>query len=266
MPGWRKYAEGMTFGNYEVIKWKPDAGSGYGEGIVIGGGGATVIGGGESADTMANTFSSGDSEIMYICNDGAIDFYTNCQNGAPSYPQFSMRTDGDLQIRYNTANSIGSGSVGAKTTFLNQDASQWGRFIYTDYDVVEVGASITWITNQSQSWFRVQNLRAYGQGYSPKWNTTSDKRLKDHITYLGKEAIKFVKSLLPAKFKMNGETKLGFYAQDIEGDEIYGTDMVSTTGKDEIRSLDYNQLIAPLVAAVQDLTQRVEELEERIGE
>ena len=62
------------------------------------------------------------------------------------------------------------------------------------------------------------------------------------------------------------ETKLGFYAQDIEGDEIYGTDMVSTTGEDEIRSLDYNQLIAPLVAAVQDLTQRVEDLEKKLGE
>ena len=37
-------------------------------------------------------------------------------------------------------------------------------------------------------------------------------------------------------------------------------------GEDEMRSLDYNQLIAPLVATVQNLTKRVEELEERIKE
>lgn len=109
---------------------------------------------------------------------------------------------------------------------------------------------------------------------------SSDRRLKDHICYIGKKAVDFVKSLKPAVFDRHGggEThrEMGFYAQDVRESDIWETELVHIADPEKIHDderfddgtllMDYKQLIAPLVAAVQDLTQRVEELEERIGE
>ncbi len=69
---------------YPMIVFKDNTVDTYGNGIVIGGGGLTAIGGGESAATMAATVASGGNEVLMLCNDSNIDFYTNCQNGAGS--------------------------------------------------------------------------------------------------------------------------------------------------------------------------------------
>ena len=65
---------------YSMIRFINNTGDNYGNGIMIGGGGATLIGGGESVDQAVGQISGG-SEVMYICNDGAIEFYPNLQNG-----------------------------------------------------------------------------------------------------------------------------------------------------------------------------------------
>lgn len=52
----------------------------YGNGIVIGGGGLTIIGGGESADVIA-AGKTGDSESLYLTNDGNVTVVTNLQGG-----------------------------------------------------------------------------------------------------------------------------------------------------------------------------------------
>lgn len=66
---------------YRMIRFIDNTSDTYGNGISIGGGGQTIIGGGESSDTAAGQAGTGGSEIMWICNDGAIEFYPNLQNG-----------------------------------------------------------------------------------------------------------------------------------------------------------------------------------------
>ena len=67
------------------------------DGIVIGGGGATVIGGGESADTYySGAGISASSETMVVANDGAITFASNLQDGYASRKTMTMGTDGKL--------------------------------------------------------------------------------------------------------------------------------------------------------------------------
>lgn len=62
-----------------------ESGDANGHGISIGGGGMTVIGGGESANeiikyyTNNRTIKNGGAEKMIIGNDENIDFFTNCQ-------------------------------------------------------------------------------------------------------------------------------------------------------------------------------------------
>lgn len=52
-----------------------------GNGICIGGGGLTIIGGGESAREALNQYTYGGAEDMIVANDAAISFYSNIQNG-----------------------------------------------------------------------------------------------------------------------------------------------------------------------------------------
>lgn len=66
---------------YEMIKFIDNSSDTYGNGIAIGGGGLTIIGGGESSDVIKNAASSGGEDRLVLANDGAIEFYTNCQDG-----------------------------------------------------------------------------------------------------------------------------------------------------------------------------------------
>ena len=64
-----------------MIRFIDNTSDTYGNGISIGGGGQTIIGGGESSDTAAAQAGTAGSEVMWICNDGAIEFYPNLQSG-----------------------------------------------------------------------------------------------------------------------------------------------------------------------------------------
>lgn len=79
--------------SYTMIKFVDNSADSYGNGIVIGGGGLTVIGGGESQNVVANQFSGG-NEVMAIANDAGIDFYTNCQEGFSTAKHTWIDTDG----------------------------------------------------------------------------------------------------------------------------------------------------------------------------
>lgn len=65
---------------YQMITFY-DASDEYGNGIGIGGGGLTIIGGGEATSTVKASIPNGGSERMIIANDDIIEFYTHCQDG-----------------------------------------------------------------------------------------------------------------------------------------------------------------------------------------
>lgn len=67
-----------------------------GSGISIGDGGTTIIGGGESASLLQPAAGSGQAEQLILANDGAIDFYVNCQNGAANAKKVTLSTAGLL--------------------------------------------------------------------------------------------------------------------------------------------------------------------------
>jgi uncharacterized repeat protein (TIGR02543 family) len=89
---------------------------------------------------------------------------------------------------------------------------------------------------------------------------TSDKRAKEHIKYIGDEALNFVRDLKPALFIQNGKTYMGFYAQEVEDIDPYDSSIVDEAFNGFL-TLNYTSLIAPLVHYVQRLEQRIEELE-----
>lgn len=92
----------------------------------------------------------------------------------------------------------------------------------------------------------------------------SDRRMKEHISYLSEDACEFVRKLRPALFKKDGSRHTGFYAQDVRDADEWGTKTVrplDPADEDSMLGLGYEELIAPLVAYCQQLEKRIERLE-----
>lgn len=87
-----------TKSTQSMIKFIDNTNDEYGNGIYIGGGGQTIIGGGESSDVMAEQVGTSGSEIMYVGNDGDVNIITNLQSGWASGKNFVFNTSGHLQI------------------------------------------------------------------------------------------------------------------------------------------------------------------------
>lgn len=87
-----------TKSTQSMIKFIDNTNDEYGNGIYIGGGGQTIIGGGESSDVMAGQVGTSGSEIMYVGNDGDVNIITNLQSGWASGKNFVFNTSGHLQI------------------------------------------------------------------------------------------------------------------------------------------------------------------------
>ena len=79
---------------YDMITFVDNNADTNGNGICIGGGGLTIIGGGESASEALKQHTSGGDENMIIANDAAIDFFSNVQNGWNSRKAGSFDTSG----------------------------------------------------------------------------------------------------------------------------------------------------------------------------
>lgn len=148
-------------GNINMIRFK--TGDVDGHGIIIGGGGLTVIGAGESASTVAAQASSGGSETMQVCSDNNIEFYTNCQSGFSSAKKSYLDTSGNMyvngsQVRTGTV-AIANGGTGATTAAAARTN-------------LGLGSAATLTANTAASNSTVVQRNASGYVYANYFNTT----------------------------------------------------------------------------------------------
>lgn len=167
---------------YDMITFVDNNADTYGNGICIGGGGLTIIGGGESAREALKQHTSGGDENMIVANDAAIDFFSNVQNGWNSRKAGSFDTSGywngagfkkdnssdsyvllgggghkaisSLSVNYassaGSANSVAWGNVSGRPTKLSQFTNDSGYITSsgscayaTNADKVD-GVHVTW--------------------------------------------------------------------------------------------------------------------------
>ena len=103
---------------YKMIEFIDNSSDAYGNGIAIGGGGLTIIGGGESADAVKSTSTTGGDKRLILANDGAIDIYTNCQNGVDKATHITIDNTGLYSGTAAKANSVPwSGVTGKPSTY-----------------------------------------------------------------------------------------------------------------------------------------------------
>lgn len=86
----------------KMIKFIDNKDDTWGNGVAIGGGGATIIGGGESSDVLRNTLTSGGDELMKIGNDDIVEIWTNLQDGIASGKKFTFGVDGNITTPLGT--------------------------------------------------------------------------------------------------------------------------------------------------------------------
>lgn len=152
------------------------------------------------------------------------------------------------------------------------------QFVYGSYNVqsdsqvftIGIGSSSSsratgfYVSNDGNGWFK-------GSCTATSHPTSSDKRLKKHVEYIGDDMCDFIRALKPVRYRWkendDGE-HYGFYAQDVQEADPYDTATVTSVEDGNLDfdplTLDYTALIAPLTAYTQQLERRIDEQQEMI--
>lgn len=126
---------------YEMIRFIDNPNDEYGNGIAIGGGGLTIVGGGESANAIKLTYATGGDEHLILANDGPIDIYTNCQDGLSKATHVTIDNSGLYSGTAAKANSVPwSGVTGRPSSLPASDVYAWAKAsTKPSYTKAEVG-------------------------------------------------------------------------------------------------------------------------------
>jgi hypothetical protein len=96
-------------------------------------------------------------------------------------------------------------------------------------------------------------------------NTTSDKNLKTNINTLSdKYKNEFINSLNPVEYNFKHDLehkRFGFIAQEVES--LISEKVALVGNEDEKKSLNYLELISPIVSVLQNVLKRLDNLEKR---
>jgi hypothetical protein len=85
------------------------------------------------------------------------------------------------------------------------------------------------------------------------------------------ESLRLIGQLVPSRYVINGKDSLGFIAQEVEPlfpvlvNEVNLPDPQDINSSVATKTMDYMGLAAPIVAAIQALTSRLEALETRLA-
>lgn len=177
---------------------------------------------------------------------------------------FESHAEGCLTVasgEYSHAEGDGCIASGDMSHAQNNDtiAAYWAQTAMGEYnrnkeaDILEVGNGSSSARSNALELTRTGKLTIAGT-----LTQSSDRRLKEHVAYLGDEAIDFIDQLQPVHFIKDGEHHTGFYAQDVESVDKWHSMVGEMNG---FKTLAYTDLIAPLVKYCQSLEKRIGELE-----
>lgn len=190
----------------------------------------------------------------YITGDGTAIEFNNQQNGALFFSannaeRMRITSGGDVLIGTNTT----AGSAGTRQYMSKAGGTTWQHGPATDSS-----GNTFWILNASNT----------GVGLvsgTTAWSSSSDERLKKNIHDLN-YGLAEIKNLRPVRFdylndESNESKRIGFIAQEvlpIVPESISGSE-------DSFYSLASTEFIPVLVAALKELTAKVEALEAQVA-
>ena len=222
--------------------------------------------------TASGKYSHAEGQYCVASGEGAFALGMNCTaSGANSFAAGWS----------STASAQSAFAMGINCTAAKQSSFAFGNGTYANgvdqtvigQDNVHKGDSYSFIVGKGTSETKSDSLELSLNGnlwIAGTLTQNSDRRLKEHISYLDEDACEFVRKLKPALFVKDGERHLGFYAQDVDEADTWDTVTVTESHTTEEfdfdpLTLEYSALIAPLVAYCQRLEQRIAQLEKEVG-
>ena len=140
-----------------------------------------------------------------------------------------------------------------------------GQFIYTRLQTGDVNPMVNNTHYSGNSTYKWSQSWVHGNSYASAFQNWSDRNLK--MNFGSAPGLSFVKGLAPVSFSWK-DTDLGdswgFVAQDVEAlcdAQSLSSQTLVDTVEDGTKYLDYMTILAPVVNAIQELSARVEALE-----
>jgi hypothetical protein len=168
----------------------------------------------------------------------------------------------------NNTSGIGNTSVGQYSfysstgNFNTAIGDSAGRNITSGSNNIAIGYFAQVPTGTASNQIRLGNTAITYAGIQVAWSVTSDRRLKENI-YTISLGLEFISKLNPVSYTRNNDesnkTEYGLTAQEVEeilkseGIENSGIITVSDEGMYELR---YNDLLAPMIKAIQELNEK----------
>lgn len=191
---------------------------------------------------------------------------TGVVNSAFGYRSLFNLTLGDGNSAYGFG-SLFNNSTGSYNTAIGYSA---GSNIITGNNNIIIGYNAQVPSNESDNQVRIGNSSIGYAGIQVAWTVTSDRRWKENIqpTNLG---LDFISKLTPVSYtRINDEnhrTEYGLIAQELE--EVLKKEGIENTGMLNVTDegyyeLRYNDLFAPMIKAIQELSIKNEKLSERL--
>ena len=162
--------------------------------------------------------------------------------------------------------SLSQNTTGAQNTALGYFA---GNGITTGSNNITIGYDAQVPSGTSSNQVRIGNTSITYAGIQVAWTITSDKRLKSGIQN-SDLSLNFINKLRPVSYFRNNDesqrTEYGFIAQEVE--EVLEQSGANNTGMitiddNGLYELRYNDLLAPMVKAIQELGEENEKLKDQ---
>ncbi|NOS84833.1 MAG: hypothetical protein HOP31_06815 [Ignavibacteria bacterium] len=229
---------------------------------------------------QSNTTSERNSAFGYQ----SLTNNTGERNSAFGYQSLSSNTTGVWNsgfgyqsLNMNTGGVVNS-AFGYSSLFSNTTGSNNSAFGYLSLSSNTTGTNNTGIGYNAQvpsgtanNQVRIGNTSVTYAGVQVAWTITSDRRWKSNIlnSNLG---LSFISKLRPVSYTRNndesGKNEYGFIAQEIEevlkSEGVENTGMLTVTDEGEYQ-LRYNDLIAPMIKAIQELKSENDELKDKLA-
>ena len=200
---------------------------------------------------------------------GSLSLYTNTSgydNTAVGYSSLISNTTGHSNSALGYY-SLYSNTTGYRNTVLGYLSGYW---ITTGFNNIAIGYSAQVPSGTSNNQVRIGDGSITYAGIQVGWTITSDRRWKSNISN-SNLGLNFINKLRPVSyFRTNDEnkkTEYGFIAQEVE--EILKESGVDNSGMltitdDGMYELRYNDLLAPMVKAIQELKEENDRLKTEI--
>ena len=224
-------------------------------------GGDTYIGGKNLNLRYGTTPTIG----MVLNSSGNVLVGTTSDNGAKLQVDGAISANGD------------SGSFGGYAYYWGNNNQYFlGSNSSNDFYLWATTASYLRIGTNNQERVRITssgnvemygNLTATGEVISSRRASSSDRRLKNNITYLDTaDCLVMIRHIRPAEWdwKDNGKHSMGFIAQDVEHLMPYAVTSIKDDLLKQKLNLQYDQFIALAIGGVKAVDNEVERLKARV--